>query len=394
VNAPTDILVHYAEIALKGKNRPAFVGRLVQNLERALEGLPVAQVRKLPGRLWITAQPGASFGDEALARVKNVIGIATYSPVYRTPLDMDAMKAMAWELMQEQRYETFRVTARRAFKDLPFGSMQVNMDIGGHLLERRPAKVKMEGADIELYVEMVPGNAYLYVAKHRGLAGLPVGASGKVCCLLSGGIDSPVAAFRMMRRGCTVVFVHFHAHPFVTRASLEKAEELVAVLAKHQIECTLYAVPFGETQSTIVEQIGPPLRVVLYRRFMMRIAGALARIAGAKALVTGEAVGQVASQTLTNLTVIDQAAPLTVLRPLVGMDKQEIVDQAQALGTFETSILPDQDCCTLFVPRSPETHAKLADVEAAEAKLDVKKLVEDCVARAEKKKIAAPWHRG
>jgi len=389
----TDILVHYGEIALKGKNRPMFVKRLVRNIRQSLRGLPVAEVRKLPGRLWITAHKDHTFGPEAFARLDVVYGITSYSPVVRCGLEMEEIKKLALDLVQDRTYETFRVSARRAFKNLPFTSLEVNEEVGGHLFENRPAKVKLKGADLQVYIEMVPAGAYLYVDKYPGLGGLPVGVTGKVAVLLSGGIDSPVAAFRMMRRGCRAMFVHFHAYPFVTKASLEKALELAAHLVRYQYTGVLWAVPFGELQRVIVEKTAGPLRVVLYRRFMLRIAGRLAKEAHAQALVTGEALAQVASQTLTNMVTIDQAAPLPVLRPLVGYDKQEIVNEAQKLGTFETSIEPDQDCCQLFVPNNPETHAKLPTVEAAEAELDIDALVDDACARAVREDLFAPWYK-
>ncbi|MEZ4272622.1 MAG: tRNA uracil 4-sulfurtransferase ThiI [Myxococcota bacterium] len=387
----TDILVHYAEIALKGKNRPLFIKRLVNNIRLAMRGLPIAQVHSPTGRLWIRAQPGEYFSDEAFTRLKTVYGIASFSPVVRTELDMQAMKEAALALVQNRHYESFRVTSRRAFKQQPLSSMQVNEEVGAYLWEHKPAKVRMKGADIDVRIEMVPNGAYLYVDKIKGLGGLPVGVTGKVCALLSGGIDSPVAAFRMMRRGCRVCFVHFHSHPFVSKASLEKAQDLAEHLVRHQYDGVLYAVAFGELQRRIVERAPPALRVVLYRRFMVRIAAAIARQEGAEALVTGESLAQVASQTLTNMVVIDNASTLPILRPLIGMDKSEIVEQAQDLGTFETSILPDQDCCSLFIPKSPETRANLRAVEHAESSLEIDDLVTHAIAEAERREIHAPW---
>ena len=204
---------------------------------------------------------------------------------------------------------------------------------------------------------------------------MPTGVSGRVACLMSGGIDSPVAAYRLMKRGCSVVPVHFHSYPFLSRASQEKVREICEVLTRHQMRTSLKLVPFGELQRQVVLAVPPPLRVVIYRRLMLRIAERIARDCRAKALVTGEVIGQVASQTLENLTVIAGAAKMPILRPLVGMDKEEIVAEAIGIGTYEISIIPDQDCCQLFTPRSPETHARHWQVEAAESKLPIEEMV-------------------
>lgn len=388
-----DILVYWGEIALKGKNRPVFIDQLIRNINYALADQPLANVRKLPGRLWLESRNNAPFTDETLARLRYVYGVAHFSPMRRAELNLEAMKAMAWEYAREREYETFRITARRPFKDLPFNSQHVSEALGAHLIERKPRPVKMKGAQFNLRVELLPQGAFFYADRQAGPGGLPVGVTGRVCALLSGGIDSPVAAARMMQRGCRVTFVHFHGHPYVSKASLEKAEDMAAQLARYQYEAKLYAVPFGDVQRQIVEVVPPPLRVVIYRRFMLRIAEAIAHQERCKALVTGEALGQVASQTLTNLVTIDEAAAMPVLRPLLGMDKMEIRDQAEVIGTYPISLLPDQDCCTLFTPKRPETHASLSRVRAEEAKLDVPALVAQAVEQTDTLVARAPWYR-
>ena len=224
--------------------------------------------------------------------------------------------------------------------------------------------------------------AFYFFGKEPGAGGLPTGTGGRVACLLSGGIDSPVAAYRMMRRGCSVLLVHFHSYPILSRASQEKVREIAALLTKHQLRSRLLLVPFGELQQQVVLAVPPELRVVIYRRLMMRIAEQLARRWRARALVTGEAIGQVASQTLENMTAIAEATTMEVLRPLVGMDKDEIIAQAERLGTYPISIIPDQDCCQLFTPRHPATRASLADVAAAENALPISDMVATAVAAA------------
>jgi len=224
-------------------------------------------------------------------------------------------------------------------------------------------------------VEILPSSAFVSLQKVPGPGGLPVGASGRLASLISGGIDSPVASYRMMQRGCRLIFIHFHSTPFLDRSSQEKAKSLVEILTRYQYVSRLYLVPFGEIQRQIVSAVLRPLRVVIYRRMMLRIASAIAAKERARALVTGESLAQVASQTLPNIAVIQEAARLPVFRPLIGMDKQEIIDKAMAIDTFETSIQPDQDCCQLFVPKHPAVKATLRGVREAEGGLDVDQLV-------------------
>ena len=245
-------------------------------------------------------------------------------------------------------------------------SPQIEREVGGRIKEARGWLVDLDEPEFTIHVEALTHEAFYYFGKERGAGGMPVGVSGRVACLLSGGIDSPVAAWRLMRRGCRVLLVHFHSYPILSRASQEKARELARLLAEFQLHSRLFLVPFGEIQQQVVLAVPPPLRVVVYRRLMMRIAEAIAREHRAQALVTGEVVGQVASQTLENLASIDSVVSMPVLRPLVGMDKDEITAEAQRLGSYSISIIPDQDCCTLFTPRHPATKAKAFDVERAE----------------------------
>jgi thiamine biosynthesis protein ThiI len=267
-------------------------------------------------------------------------------------------------------------------------SMEVDREVGAAIVDAFGYRVDLRDPELTVSIEILADAAFVSAGKIPGPGGLPVGISGRALALISGGIDSPVAAYRMMRRGLTLDFVHFHAYPLVSAASLEKACDLVAQLTRYQARSALALVPFGMLQREIVARSERPLRVVMYRRFMMRIASALAVRIRARALVTGESLGQVASQTLDNLAVIENAARLPVLRPLLGMDKNEIVEQARAISTFETSILADQDCCTLFVPEHPETHARLAEVEALEARFDVDRMVADAVSATEVRRFS------
>jgi tRNA uracil 4-sulfurtransferase len=374
------VIVHYQEIALKGKNRPWFVARLVRNLREATRDLDV-KVHVLMGRIEMTLGEGASWAD-ARARVERVFGVANFARAGRAPLDVEAIAGEILKDLGDMQTGTFRVSARRADKRFPLTSPQIEREVGGRIKEARGWRVDLGAPQLTIYVEALTSEAFYYFGKERGPGGLPVGSSGRVACLLSGGIDSPVAAWRMMRRGCRVIFVHFHSYPILSRASQEKARELARLLTRYQYQSRLFLVPFGEIQQQVTLSVAPPLRVVIYRRLMMQIAEAIALAQRAQALVTGEVVGQVASQTLENLTRINDVVSMPVLRPLVGMDKDEITAAAQEIDTYPISIIPDQDCCTLFTPRHPATRARRADVDRAEAPLPVQEIVDRAVASA------------
>jgi len=391
------IVLRYHEIALKGRNRPFFVRRLVENVERATAGLPVGRVRRASARLLLPLADTAAW-PAVRERLARVFGVVNFALANQHALATRAGDAAA-ELVRlgeaiVARLEgvalpSFRVRTKRSDKRFVLTSPEVNAILGRMIQAATGAAVDLDAAALTVAVDILPGRAFFSLEKLPGAGGLPVGTSGRVLALLSGGIDSPVAAWRMMRRGCRVDLVHFHSVPFLDRTSQEKARELGWLLAAWGLEADLYLVPFGEVQRQIVAAVGRPLRVVLYRRMMLRIAEALARRAGAEALVTGDSLGQVASQTLANLAVIGEAAALPVLRPLVGMDKSEITAEAARIGTFETSIIPDQDCCTLFTPRHPATRAERSGVLALETRLEVAGLVAQAVAATERVRLRA-----
>jgi thiamine biosynthesis protein ThiI len=297
-------------------------------------------------------------------------------------LDIDAIARAILDDLGDRTCQSFRVSVRRADKRFPMTSPQVEREIGGRIKQARGWAVDLDDAELTIHVELLTADAFYFFGKERGAGGLPTGTAGRVTCLLSGGIDSPVAAHRMMKRGCAASFVHFHSYPILSRASMEKARELVRLLTMWQQRSRLYLVAFGDIQQHVVLAVPGPMRVIVYRRLMLRIAEKIALSRGAKALVTGEVVGQVASQTLDNLQVIGSVATLPVFRPLIGMDKEEIMTEARALGTYPISIVPDQDCCTLFTPRNPLTRGRLADVEAAERALPISEIVEKAAADA------------
>jgi len=384
-----NVLVHYHEIALKGRNRPFFVDKLVRNLRRALSDVPGTQVRSLSSRILVHAPDDVPW-PLLRERVGSVFGVANYARSEQSAPELGALKAAAAESARGLRFASFRVTAKRSDKSFPHRSMEIEREVGAAIQAATGVRVNLDEPELNLRVEVLHDRILYTTEKLPGPGGFPVGSSGRVLALLSGGIDSPVAAWRMMKRGCTVVLVHFHAFPLLDHTTIDKVRELARVLARYQYRSRLLLVPFGTVQQTIVASAPAPLRVVLYRRFMVRIAEALAARVHAKALVTGESLGQVASQTLDNLSVIDEVARGPLLRPLIAMDKDEITQEARRIGSFEVSTLPDQDCCQLFVPKSPATAARLDEVREAEAALDVDGLVANAVGEVSEERCEFP----
>lgn len=389
----TDVIVKTHELALKGRNRPWFMRHLVDNLRQATRGTGVTKVWQ--GQLLV----GLTLADESdwplvSERVRDCFGVAKFFKAYKLPQDLDKVKEVLPSLLADRSFESFRITAHRADKRFPTTSEEINRDLGRFVEELTGSRVDLTHPDLTIYLDVLPRDILVYFQEVKGHGGLPVGVSGLVTTMLSGGIDSPVAAWQMMKRGCTAHFVHFHSYPLVDMSSIEKAGELVQHLTRHQFRSTLSLVPLGEIQKQIIVATPPSYRVILYRRFMMRITESLARLSGSKAIITGESCGQVASQTLENIAVIDHVAGMPVLRPLVAFNKEEIVNVARSIGTFPISIQPDQDCCTLFVPKHPETHADLATVEKLEALLPVDDLVQQALQGTQVKKFTSPETAG
>ncbi len=368
------VLIRYHEIALKKGNRVYFTEMLKRNIIASVKDLGAKEIRSLHARLLLTFRNEIA-PEIIIKRISSVFGIANFSLVQRTERDIEALRRQILSGLNGAHFASFRIDTQRGDKSFALNSVEINRQLGAAVQERSGARVDLINPEFTVFVEVLPKDAFFGFNKLPGPGGLPVGASGRLVSLISGGFDSPVAAYRMMQRGCRVIFVHFHSAPYQDKTSQDKVRELVKLLTRHQFQSRLYMIPFGEIQRRIVAAVARPLRVVLYRRMMLRIAEKIARREKAKALVTGESLGQVASQTLDNMTVIQQAAIMPILRPLVGMDKQEIVDQARRIGTFDISAVPDQDCCQLFVPKHPATKARFDEVAADEAKLDVNELV-------------------
>lgn len=377
-------LVHYHEIGLKGKNRAIFENQLVKNLRRALKAFDVAAIARISGYV-VVESADAHASEEMAAAIRRVPGVARVSLAYRCGLDEGDYVACAIRALEESGdFASFKVHARRSATTYERHSIDMNRLVGSALCEAFPdKKVDVHHPDVTVVVHVVQGSTYVYAASAPGVGGLPVGTAGKVVPLLSSGFDSPVATWMVGRRGATCVPVHFSGRPMTADTSEWLCQDIVDALAPSGVVGRLYVVPFGERQREISLAVPQSLRIIIYRRVMVQVAERIAHLEGAKALVTGESLGQVASQTLENIAAVDEAVSMPVLRPLIGSDKQEIIRRAQEIGTYDISCQTAPDCCTLFMPRRPETHARIAHVLEAWESFDHAAMVDELVERAE-----------
>lgn len=383
------VVVHYAEIGLKGKNRPFFERHLQENIRRRLAGLKGIAVRWQHGR-FLVFLPEDAGPEKVLARLRTVPGIAYAAPAYGLERDLEALKAAVVEMLPSRPVSSFRVQARRGDKGFPLTSPQINAELGGHVRAATGWHVDLANPDLVIWVEVLHNMFVFYFDRVSGVGGLPVGASGTVGLLLSGGIDSPVAGYYALKRGCRTVAIHFHSGPFGDWLGSEyKVRRLVARLQDYGLSAGYYVVPIGEIQREMVVKAPAPPRILLYRRLMFRVAEALTLREGGLALVTGENLGQVASQTLESLGAVQAVTALPVLRPVIGLDKQDIVNLAQTIGTYELSIDASDDCCQFLVPRQVVTRPSVAELDAAEGNLDVEGMVSRAVAAARLETVEA-----
>ncbi len=423
------IIIHYGEIALKGNNRRFFEEKLVKNIKKALGELPYKSVRRISGRILIYVENDSNQEDFKKA-LGFVFGATGFSFAWEVKADLEMInKTLEYilrlslrgaicqptettkqsrELPQttgsfghcpqddnllKKQIVTFRITTRRSDKKFPLTSEEINRQVGEYVLnnvksniknEKCQMKVDLHNPDINCYIEIVEGKALLYLEKIPALGGLPAGVNGKVLSMISSGFDSPVASWQLMKRGAEVVFIHFHSFPRTSRASIDNVKNIIKILNKYQFNSTLYLVPFFEIQKEILTKAPSEYRIILYRRMMFRIAEQIAQKNKAKALVTGESLGQVASQTLENIEAISVVARIPVFRPLIGTDKIEIMNLAKKIGTYDISKLPYEDCCSLFVPRHPKTKARIAEVEFIEKEFKIEKLAASAISKIEK----------
>lgn len=372
-------LVHYHEIGLKGKNRFIFENQLVTNLKCALRDTPLKCVKRICGYILVTFEGGATRDYQDL--IGKVPGVARVSLAHECPRDLaEYSQAAIVSLGEAGSFSTFKVHAHKSSTDYPVHTLDINRQVGAALCEAFPdKKVDVHNPDVTVHVNVVQGSVYVYAVSERGAGGLPVGTAGKVVTLLSSGFDSPVATWMLGRRGAICVPIHFSGRPMVSDTSEWLTQDIVKALAPSGVVGRLYVVPFGARQREISLAVDQKLRIITYRRVMFSVAERIARIEGAKALVTGESLGQVASQTLENIAAVDETVSMPVLRPLIGSDKQEIIERAQQIGTYDISCQTAPDCCTLFMPRRPETHAKRDEVHEAWDSFDHEAMIEDLV---------------
>lgn len=382
----TVLLVRYAEIHLKGLNRPYFERSLMGAISRALSPMPHRVVRE-QGRIFVFDVP-ADAAESAADKLSRVFGVHSISIALAVEKDFDAIAEAAAALMAaavaDERAHTFKVFARRADKRFPMRSQEICVELGGRLLDRfQTLAVDVRSPELHVGVEVRQERAFVYVGEIMGPGGMPVGSNGKAMLLISGGIDSPVAGHMIAKRGVALDAIHFYSYPYTSERARDKVVDLARIVSRYAGPITLYLIPFTEIQLTIYEKCPSTETTVLMRRLMMKIAERVANSCGAQALITGEAIGQVASQTIESLTVTNDAVTMPVFRPLIGFDKEEIVERAKAIGTFDTSILPYEDCCTVFVPQHPVTKPKVEKLRASEALVDFTEMIETAIKNAE-----------
>jgi thiamine biosynthesis protein ThiI len=388
----TQVLATTSEISLKGGNRRWFERRLTENVRAALVGLPVARVERPAWRVLITFGEPVRFVDAA-RRLGTVFGLNAIMPVQHAGRALGELEALLDSQLDRISPASFAVRCIRSDKRYPVTSPEIERAVGRHVQDRTGWAVDLRKPELTIHVLVDERGLYLWLRRVPGPGGLPVGVSGRGLCLLSGGIDSPVAAYLMLKRGMRLDFVHFHSMPRTDRASIDKVRELVSVLNRYQGPSRLANVPLLEIQEQVIARCPSSLRVLLYRRFMLRIAERLAGRFSGRVLVTGESLGQVSSQTVENLSAVESVVALPVLRPLISFDKQEIIALARQIGSYEISIEPHMDCCSFLLPENPATRSEAAELTDAESNLDVATLVKATLGATEVQSIkrAAAW---
>lgn len=376
------ILIHYHELGLKGDNRKWFEQHFKNNIKRHLSGLQFSSVITTGARVFVFDVDKDKW-DEYSTRLKNVMGLANATFSLQVEPEIANLNQTAESLINKKKFDTFCVASRRQYKNFPLTSMEINKEVGAHLVSISKKKVQLKNPDLTCYIEIVNGMAYVGVDRINGFGGLPLGVSERAVSLISSGIDSPVASFELIKRGVDLTYVHFHSVPSTSRQSIRNVKSILSVLAEYQLECPLVSIPLLPIQQMIMENIPNKYWVILFRRAMIHLACRVGENKKASALITGESVGQVASQTLSNIRAVDDASDLPILRPLSGMNKVDIINRAVEIGTYEISVEPYEDCCSFFVPVHPATRTRLKDIQKMESKLDMIHLYDDALSNAE-----------
>jgi len=365
------VIVHYSEIGIKGSNRSFFEKALMDNLK--IKGF---KPKKVKGRIICE--------EKNVEALKSTPGIAYFSPCEETKLDLEEIKQTSLKILSKKSFETFKVVTNRFNKNFPMTSPEVDKIIGEVIVTKMDKKVDVRKPEVKLYIELCDEKAYIYADREEGMGGLPIGSSEKLACSLSGGIDSPVSSYLMMKRGSRVIFVHIHNDK--QKIVLEKISELVTRLSKVQGGASLYIVPFSSLQEEIINKCPGDYRMIIYRRYMMKIINKIAVKEKAKGIITGDNLGQVASQTLTNMKNIWEASKLPIISPLMGFNKDEIIILAKKIGTFDTSIKPYPDCCSFMISKHPQTKSDIEEIMRIEEGID-EKLIDNCLKKSILKKF-------
>lgn len=378
----SDIILREGEMVLKGRNRRDFEYRLIKNVKRAVKEFDGVTVERSYGRVYV--RNSNEHTQEIIRRVKLIPGIFNISPIVKTDKNLDNIKALALEMLTKAigNKKTFKVEAKRSDKTYPLESMEISRQVGGYILAKYEGELSVDvrNPDIVVNVEITFTATNIYSEKIEGAGGLPIGSSGRGLTLLSGGIDSPVAVWMGLKRGVEMDAIHFHSFPFTSERAKEKVVDLAKILAKHRGIMRLYVINFTEIQKQIGLKCPKEYYITILRRFMLRISTAVANKYDYKALFTGESIGQVASQTLESMAAINAVTSIPIVRPLSAMDKHHIIEVAREIGTYETSILPYEDCCTVFVPENPVIRPEISVCIDAEKDFDIDKMVEECIA--------------
>lgn len=382
MNSKTCILIHYHELSLKGDNRVWFEKIFKRNLRKQLKPLPFTDIATKAARVFIFGID-ANRWNEYSTKLKKVMGLINAHLMHGVEPVLETIKVTSAELIGQKKFESFRVSTKRQYKGFELTSQELNQEIGAHLQSICNKPVKLKGADLNVVIELVNGRAYIGVDKIQGYGGLPVGTGENAISLISSGIDSPVSSFEMIKRGVSLSYVHFHSAPATSRQSIKNVKRLLEIIAGYQIKCMLYNIPLLAIQEKIMETAPSKFWVILFRRAMMKMAEKIAENINAVALITGENVGQVASQTLSNMRATADAVERPIIRPLAGMNKEDIINRAREIGTYDVSIEPYEDCCSFFVPIHPETRAKLDEVRAIESSIDMNELYETAMENLE-----------
>ncbi len=380
----SDIILREGEMVLKGRNRRDFEYRLIKNVKRAVKDFDGVSVERSYGRVYVRNSNENT--QEIIKRVKLIPGIFNMSPIVKTDKNLDNIKALALDMLTKAigDKKTFKVEAKRSDKTYPLESMEISRQVGGYILAKYEGdlKVDVRNPEIVVNIEITFTAANIFSEKIEGAGGLPIGSSGRGLTLLSGGIDSPVAIWMGLKRGVEMDAIHFHSFPFTSERSKEKVVDLTKILAKHRGIMRLYVINFTEIQKIIGLKCPKEYYITIMRRFMMRIATRVANKYEYKALFTGESIGQVASQTLESMAAINAVTNIPIIRPLASMDKHHIIEIAREIGTYETSILPYEDCCTVFVPENPVIRPEISICEEGEKELDIDKLIDECLEKS------------